>query len=82
MTGQQFSSVHDRWHAALPAPGPDVEVDGYIEYQCGGCRLYVPLEGGLGSDWGACANPESPHDRTVVFEHYGCAEHSDRDHPA
>lgn len=48
----------------------------WIEEQCGGCEFYVPLAGPLGSDWGVCTNPQSPHDRRVLFEHEGCPHHS------
>ncbi len=42
--------------------------------QCGSCQFYVPLEGDLGSDWGACTNPRSQYDRTCTFEHWTCKE--------
>lgn len=42
--------------------------------QCGGCQYYIPLEGDLGSDWGACSNARSEYDGRVVFEHHTCKE--------
>lgn len=41
--------------------------------QCGGCRYFAAT----GSDFGICANPRSPLDGAVTFEHGGCAEHSE-----
>lgn len=49
------------------------EGQGYC-LQCGGCTYYIPLEGKLGGDWGACSNPKSQYDRTCVFEHWTCKE--------
>ncbi|MBM7775946.1 hypothetical protein JOD54_006150 [Actinokineospora baliensis] len=46
--------------------------DEWYQQQCGACRYWFPLAGTLGSDHGACANAESPFDRTVQFEHDGC----------
>ena len=37
-----------------------------------GCKHYVPLQGGLGYDWGVCFNPESPRSGLLTFEHQGC----------
>lgn len=44
----------------------------HIKDQCGGCRFYCCLEGVLGSDWGVCTNPKSPHNGRLMFEHDGC----------
>lgn len=41
-------------------------------FQCMFCRHYVPLEGSIGADWGACTNPSSEYDRRCVFEHWTC----------
>lgn len=45
----------------------------YIVAQCGGCKWF----GALNADWGFCMNAASPLDGRVVFEHGGCAEHSE-----
>lgn len=37
-------------------------------YQCGGCRFFLALD----SDYGICANTDSPYDGRIVFEHIGC----------
>lgn len=42
------------------------------EYQCGGCRFFAAT----GMDYGICANPASPLDGSITFEHGGCEEHS------
>jgi hypothetical protein len=47
----------------------------WIPDQCGGCIFFIELSGALGSDWGACTNPASPHDGTLMFEHDGCPAH-------
>jgi hypothetical protein len=44
----------------------------FIENQCGGCRFYIPLEGGLGSDWGLCTALGTEFFGTPKFEHDGC----------
>jgi len=46
--------------------------DAWWASQCGHCRFWIPLSGGLGQDYGACANPASALDGTVRFEHDGC----------
>jgi hypothetical protein len=43
-------------------------------FQCGGCQYYIPLEGDLGMDWGACSNRRSEYDGRVVFEHWTCRD--------
>lgn len=43
-------------------------------FQCLHCRYYDELESPMGLDWGACNNPASQYDRTVVFEHWTCKE--------
>ncbi|HEV3456447.1 MAG TPA: DUF3027 domain-containing protein [Thermoanaerobaculia bacterium] len=61
---------------ALVAGKPEHHADetGGHCLQCGGCRFYVPLDGKLGGDWGACSNPASEYDARVVFEHWTCKE--------
>ena len=43
-------------------------------YQCGSCRFVLMFD----SDYGLCGNVASPNDGRVVFEHAGCAEHSEK----
>ncbi len=83
---ESVASGGPEWHAATRAAEAELgEVPDqmfpvlnpkwrdYSPTQCGGCSYYVSLEGALGFDWGACTNPESPHDGTLMFEHDGCA---------
>ena len=37
-----------------------------------GCKHFIELAGGLGADWGVCANPHSPRAGLLTFEHQGC----------
>ena len=38
---------------------------------------FLPLEGKLGYDWGACVNPTSPRVGLLTFEHQGCRQFED-----
>lgn len=67
---KEYEKIHDRWAEDLFKDVSDE--DRWRDNQCGGCRYYIPLEGNRGADWGACSGKESPYDRQVVFEHYGC----------
>lgn len=49
---------------------------GDMPLQCLECKYYVPLEGRLGFDWGACTNPLSEYDGEAVFEHWTCANYT------
>jgi hypothetical protein len=75
------SDTHKRWDLKLTLnrdmSHPGYRDDWYAE-QCGGCKHYYPLTGPLGSDWGACTNPNSPLDGQLRFEHHGC-DHFERD---
>ena len=57
--------THERWSGL-------VSRSVWHQDQCLFCRFYLPLEGPMGADWGACANPASPRDGTVTFEHDHC----------
>jgi hypothetical protein len=67
------AEIHRRWvqRRNRDTGSPDYREEWYGE-QCLHCRFYVPLEGPLGADWGACTNATSPFDRQVMFEHDGC----------
>lgn len=39
-----------------------------------GCKYFLPLEGGLGFDWGVCAHAAGPRSGLLTFEHQGCKE--------
>jgi len=67
---------HRRWYRARTHEGQE---HGYEDTQstpprgqCGGCRYFIPLTGTLIDDWGACSNPASVFDGSVMFEHLGC----------
>ncbi|OGO55822.1 MAG: hypothetical protein A2V85_07470 [Chloroflexi bacterium RBG_16_72_14] len=59
------SAIHKRWIEKTPRSE-------WHEDQCLFCRFYLPIEGPMGSDWGACANPVAPRDAQVTFEHDHC----------
>mgnify|MGYP001595365105 CR=1 FL=1 len=71
----------DRWvrksYAAVETPLYDTinqvttKRDEWNPHQCGGCRFMLALD----LDYGLCANPDSPQDGRVVFEHGGCPKH-------
>lgn len=65
---------HKRWslHLNRDMTSPLYEDDWY-QSQCGGYAYYIRLEGSFHMDWGVCSNPDSPLDRSVRFEHDGCA---------
>jgi hypothetical protein len=44
--------------------------DGGNDCSCG-CRFFLPLQC-QPSDWGVCANPNSPRVGLLTFEHQGC----------
>jgi len=67
---------HRRWYRAR---AQEMRERGYVDAQgapwrgqCGGCRYFIPLTGTLIDDWGACSNPTSVFDGSVMFEHLGC----------
>ena len=53
-------------------PGDPGAPERWAFEQCGRCRYFIPLDGPMGADWGACSNNDSPFDRQVMFEHDGC----------
>lgn len=66
---EEFQKIHDRWIKRMGSMKQPAD------RQCGGCCYYIPLEGSIGQDWGACSNPKSSWDGTVVFEHFTCRHH-------
>lgn len=60
-----------RWPSYRSTGAPDYR-DEWYSMQCGGCRFWIALQGGIGRDWGACTNPEAAFDRQLRFEHDGC----------
>lgn len=67
-------ATHQRWvtqEMNRDMDLPDYKNEWYAE-QCLMCKFYVRLTGKLIDDWGVCSNPQSPFDRSVMFEHDGC----------
>lgn len=71
--------VHWRWAerpgrvaASSDAAPPEIRALYDAGQQCLGCKWFVPLAGTVGMDWGVCANVESEHDATLMFEHDTC----------
>ena len=70
---QHAKACHERWRKHIHRSGEETfDPDTSECLQCGGCALYVPLIGALGSDWGVCTNADSPFDRRAMFEHDSC----------
>jgi hypothetical protein len=66
-------TIHDRWLRRRNRSQESSEYrDEWYGEQCLHCRFYIPLQEPLGFDYGACANPASPFDGRVMFEHDGC----------
>ncbi len=88
-TKEQMAAIHKRWLEKNCRPyGPPKRTDAIGKryddgalLQCGGCKFYIPLEGSIGADWGACSNPRSPQDGKVTMEHHGCMAYNDLDIP-
>jgi hypothetical protein len=57
------------WHRRTDVPGYREE---WRSQQCGACEFWIPFAGELGLDYGACTNPASPHEGTIMYEHDGC----------
>lgn len=71
LTNRELQAAHDR--AIKRAYALVIPEDGRGTHQCGGCRMF----GAVNGDWGVCCNPASPNDLGILFEHGGCAAHSD-----
>lgn len=73
------NECHERWRKQLNRrQGEPYYLDEWHGRQCLMCRHFIPLEGPLGEDWGACTNANSPFDRYVMFEHDGCNQFEER----
>ena len=62
----------ERLHAERRWTARSYEHHANEDAQCGGCRFFAAL----GMDYGICANPASPLDGAITFEHGGCPQHS------
>jgi hypothetical protein len=65
----------ERWYDG--DAGPDVPHARHAPAPCLSCGFFVPLAGGLGLGFGACANEFSPDDGRVVAVDHGCGAHSE-----
>jgi len=65
----------ERWYDG--DAGPDVPHARQAPAPCVSCGFFVPLVGGLGMGFGACANEFSPDDGRVVAVDHGCGAHSE-----
>ncbi|MBO0811555.1 MAG: DUF3027 domain-containing protein [Microlunatus sp.] len=64
----------ERWLAG--DGGPDNQLSRLAPATCVTCAFFVRLRGGLGREFGACANAYSPSDGQVVSTDHGCGAHS------
>ncbi|WP_310369208.1 DUF3027 domain-containing protein [Catenuloplanes atrovinosus] len=73
-----LNEIHKRWVAGRNRDTASADYrDEWYDEQCGLCKFWFPLAGELGSDYGVCANAQSPFDGRVRFEHDGCDEFDD-----
>ena len=75
-SAEEMAKVHPRWIEKMKAVEGRYGPPKYDLAQCGGCSYYIPLEGSIGMDWGACSSKDSSFDGRVTFEHHGCDSHS------
>jgi hypothetical protein len=64
-----------RWYAS--EHGPRTPLAHAAPAHCVSCGFFVPLSGGLGRLFGACANAYAPDDGRVVSADHGCGAHSE-----
>jgi hypothetical protein len=64
-----------RWYAS--EHGPRTPLANAAPANCISCGFFVPLSGGLGKVFGACANAYAPDDGRVVSADHGCGAHSE-----
>jgi hypothetical protein len=65
----------DRWYET--DHGPRTPLSHAAPASCVSCGFFVPLSGGLGRMFGACANSYAPDDGRVVSADHGCGAHSE-----
>ena len=71
--GRENSS--ERWNTS--EHGPLTPLAHAAPAHCVSCGFFVPLSGGLGRVFGACANAYAPDDGRVVSADHGCGAHSE-----
>lgn len=65
----------ERWYEG--DAGPEAAHARHAPAPCVSCGFFVPMIGGLGMGFGACANEFSPDDGRVVAVDHGCGAHSE-----
>ena len=65
----------ERWYES--DHGPRTPLSHAAPAHCVSCGFFVPLSGGLGRLFGACANAYAPDDGRVVSADHGCGAHSE-----
>ena len=65
----------DRWYES--DHGPRTPLSHAAPAHCISCGFFLPLSGGLGRVFGACANAYAPDDGRVVSADHGCGAHSE-----
>jgi hypothetical protein len=65
----------ERWYEG--DHGPQSPLSHAAPANCVSCGFFVPLSGGLGRFFGACANSFAPDDGRVVSADHGCGAHSE-----
>jgi hypothetical protein len=77
-----FQSHEALWAVAKKLPtdfepyGKRRRCNGTINADCScNCRWFHVLAGMRGQDWGVCANPKSPREGLLTFEHMGCPQY-------
>jgi len=68
-------SASERWYTS--EHGPRSPLAHAAPAHCVSCGFFVPLSGGLGRVFGACANAYAPDDGRVVSADHGCGAHSE-----
>ncbi|MFY1655979.1 DUF3027 domain-containing protein [Micromonospora sp. WMMD1274] len=76
---QQPLPPASRSNSATATPSTRPTQRPWYDEQCGGCRLWIPVDGELGHDYSACTNPASNFDGRVRFEHDGFTAFANRD---
>lgn len=73
LTEEGLRMTAERWLAADTGPRGTFSAEALRH--CGSCAFFIPLEGPLGADFGACVN-EWAFDGDVVHVDHGCGAHS------
>jgi hypothetical protein len=75
LSGAGRDGAASRWYAS--EHGPRTPLAHAAPAHCISCGFFVPLSGGLGRLFGACANAYAPDDGRVVSDDHGCGAHSE-----